>query len=86
MQENLVFSPTLQIQHYRLAQAPREVGALPSDYASYQIETHQINQAIVTLERGRPLLWSEMRGHSTSTDQLHAADPVLAERFAAINR
>jgi hypothetical protein len=86
MQETLVFSPTLQIQHFRLSRSLGEVGALPSDYASYQIETGQIKQAIVTLERGRALLWSEMRGLRTSTDQLHAADPVLTEGFADINR
>ena len=59
---------------------------LSSDYTSYQIETSQIKPAIVTLERGRALLWSEMRGLRTSTDQLTAADPALAERFADVNR
>ena len=86
IQETLVFSPTLQIQHFHLAHALREVGALSSDYASYQIETRQIKPAIVTLERGRALLWSEMRGFRTSTDQLYATDPALAERFADVNR
>ena len=86
MQESLVFSPTLQIQHFRLAHAHWTEGALSSDYASYQIETRQIEPAIVTLERGRALLWSEMRGLRTSADQLTAADPALAERFADINR
>ena len=86
MQETLIFSPTLQIQHFRLTHVLRGGGALPSDYASYQIEMGRFKQAIVTLERGRALLWSEMRGFRTSTDQLHAVDPLLAERFVDINR
>jgi CHAT domain-containing protein/tetratricopeptide (TPR) repeat protein len=90
LQETLVFAPTLQTQHFRLANALRVgkqgPGVFPSEYASYQIEMCQFKQAIETLERGRGLLWSEMRGLRTSTDQLCAADPTLAERFAAINR
>ncbi len=85
MQETLVFSPTLQTQHFRLAHALTEVGGLPSDYASYQIETGQFKRAVETLERGRALLWSEMRGLRTSTDQLRAADSALAEIFVAVN-
>ena len=86
LQESLVFSPTLQIQHFRLARTLGEERTLSSDYASYQIGTRQIKRAIVTLERGRALLWSEMRGLLTSTDQLTTANLVLAERFADINR
>ncbi|KAI9435226.1 CHAT domain-containing protein [Lactarius psammicola] len=86
MQESLVFSPTLQTQHFHLITAFRERGGFASDYASYQIEMNQPKAAIETLERGRALLWSEMRGLRTSTDQLHAAAPALAKEFAAINR
>ncbi|KAI9453685.1 CHAT domain-containing protein [Lactarius psammicola] len=86
MQETLLFSPTLQTQHFRLVDAFGEWVGFPSDYASYQIEMGQFKQAIETLERGRALLWSEMRGLRTSTDQLHAANPALAERFTAVNR
>jgi len=86
MQETLVFSPTLQTQHFRLVDALRESEGLPSDYASFQIESNRHKQAVETLERGRALLWSEMRGLRTSIDQLHAADPALADKFAAINR
>jgi CHAT domain-containing protein len=85
MHEALVFSPTLQTQHFHLADVLRESGGLPSDYVSYQIETSQFKQAIVTLERGRALLWSEMRGLRTSTDQLRAANPALADKLADIN-
>ncbi|KAH9010138.1 CHAT domain-containing protein [Lactarius hengduanensis] len=86
MQETLIFTPTLHTQHFRLVNMPRESEGLPSDYASYQIETDLHKSAVETLERGRALLWSEMRGLRTSTDQLHAADPALADKFAAINR
>ena len=87
LQQTLVFCPTLQTQHYNLAHLfePEEVG-LPSDYASYQIERGRLKQAIETLEHGRALLWSEMRGLRTSTDQLRAADPAIAHKFADINR
>jgi tetratricopeptide (TPR) repeat protein len=87
LQETLVFAPTLQTQHFRLANALREQGVFPSEYASYQIEMGQFKQAVETLERGRASLWSEMRGLRTCTDQLRAAaDPTLAERFAVINQ
>ncbi|KAF8264668.1 CHAT domain-containing protein [Lactarius quietus] len=78
LQETLVFSPTLQTQHRGLV--------LPSYYASYQIERGQFKEAIETLERGRALLWSEMRGLRTSTDQLRATDPTLANQFEEINQ
>jgi hypothetical protein len=89
MQESLVFSPTLQVQHFRLAHALRNLrglGGLPSNYASHQIETFQFKQAIETVERGRALLWSEMRGLRTSADQVRAADPASAEKLGDINR
>ncbi|KAN0141047.1 CHAT domain containing protein [Lactarius tabidus] len=77
LQETLVFCPTLQTQHR---------WRLPSDYASYQIGNGQVEQAIETLERGRSLIWSEMRGLRTSTNQLRAADTALADKFADINQ
>jgi CHAT domain-containing protein/tetratricopeptide (TPR) repeat protein len=86
LQETLFFCPTLQIQHLRLTQVLGVVWRLPSDFASYQIGNGQVTQAIETLERGRALIWSEMRGLRTSTDQLRAADPALADNFADINR
>jgi tetratricopeptide (TPR) repeat protein len=86
LQETLVFCPTLQTQHLRLADAFIDGGWLPLDYASYQIQNGQVKQAVETLERGRALIWSEMRGFRTSTDQLCAADPALADEFADINR
>ena len=86
LQETLAFCPTLQTQHLCLAQAFLEGGSLPSDYASYQIEGGQVRQAVETLEQGRALIWSEMRGLRTSTDQLRAANPALADKFVDINQ
>ncbi|KAF8263685.1 CHAT domain-containing protein [Lactarius quietus] len=86
LQETLVFSPTLQTQHRRLTDALEGGLVLPSYYASYQIERGQFKEAIETLERGRALLWSEMRGLRTSTDQLRATDPTLANQFEEINQ
>src|SRR6266702_1022999 len=58
----------------------------PLDYPSYQVDLHQLERAIKTLERGRALLWSEMRHLRTSVDQLLQADPDLEHRFAAVGR
>jgi tetratricopeptide (TPR) repeat protein len=85
LQETLVFCPTLQTQHLRLAQA-FSGNRLPLDYASYQTQNGQVKQAVETLERGRALIWSEMRGLRTSTNQLRTADPALADKFTDINR
>ena len=85
LQETLVFSPTLQTQHHRLADAFRTV-RFPSDYASYQIEGGRVKEAIETMERARALIWSEMRGLRTSTDQLRAVDSKIADEFLDINR
>ncbi|KAI9436247.1 CHAT domain-containing protein [Lactarius indigo] len=90
LQDTLVFSPTLQTQHFRLVETLEQSNALaprlPSDYASYLIEKSQYTQAIEILERGRALLWSEMRYLRTSTDQLHAVSPALADNFTTINQ
>ncbi|KAI9451633.1 hypothetical protein BJY52DRAFT_1351749 [Lactarius psammicola] len=58
----------------------------PLDYASYEVDPHQLEKAVVTLERGRALLWSEMRHFRASNDQLLQTDPQLAHKFVAINR
>ena len=86
MKDSLVFGPTLEIQHYRLISRRVDYETLPWDYASYQIDIGQLKQAVVTLERGRGLLWSEMRGLRMSVDQLRLVNSPLAERFAAINK
>ena len=88
LQEALVFCPTLHTQHLRLAQVFRQKERLPtsSDYASYLIQNGHVKQAVETLEQGRMLIWSEMRGLRTSTDRLRAADPALADKLADINQ
>ncbi|KAI0283882.1 CHAT domain-containing protein [Russula brevipes] len=86
MQDSLTFAPTLEIQHFRLVDMRDHYEKLPLDHASYQVHIGQLEQAIVTLEKGRGLLWSEMRGFRTSIEQLRAVNFPLAEKFAAVNR
>ena len=56
------------------------------EYASYQVKTDHLEDAIQTLERGRGLLWSEMRGLRTSIDELSTAHPALATKLTVINQ
>ena len=86
MQETLTFAPTIEIQHFRLVTRRNQYQELPLNYASHQIQIGQLDKAIETLERGRGLLWSEMRGLRTSIDQLRAVDLPLAEKFASVNQ
>ncbi|KAH9961397.1 hypothetical protein BGW80DRAFT_1564084 [Lactifluus volemus] len=86
MQDTLSYAPTLESQHHRLVSMRLGFQDLPLCYASYQISKGQPIKAIETLERGRALLWSEMRDFRTSTDQLRAVNPTLAAEFEAINR
>ncbi|KAI0297050.1 CHAT domain-containing protein [Multifurca ochricompacta] len=61
--------------------------AVPLDCASYYIEMGSLEKAVESLERGRALLWSEMRGLRTSMDQLRASDNAsLADRFMVISQ
>ncbi len=80
MQVSLVFSPTLDLQHSRLAATDSRLKTLTLGYASHQIDASQLNQAIETLKRGRALLWSEMCGLRTSIDQIRLADSRLAQQ------
>jgi hypothetical protein len=87
MQDTVLFSPTLQLQHSTLAMHQHEfTQSFSLDYASYRVDQHQLEEAIEVLERGRALLWSEMRHLRMSIDQLLSADPVLGHKFAAVNR
>ena len=86
MQDIASFSPTLQLQHATLTALPTFTHKMPLSYASYQVEQGQLEQAIETLERGRALLWSEMRHLRTSVDQILNADPDLGHKFATLNR
>ena len=87
-QDILLFAPTLQLQEATLATGTTSdlSHRMPLDYASYQVDLHQLEEAIVTLERGRALLWSEMRHLRASIDQLLQADPQLGHDFRAITR
>ena len=85
MQEALTFAPTLEIQHVHLITMRDDIEKLPLDHASYLADIGQLQEAIETLERGRGLLWSEMRGLRTSIDHLRTVDPLLAKKFAALN-
>ncbi|KAI9444040.1 CHAT domain-containing protein [Lactarius indigo] len=87
MQRSLFFAPTISIQHTRLV----EMGgggcqSMPLDFASFQIELGLLEEAVETLEQGRTLLWSEMRGLRNSVAQLIEEDSPLAKRFAEINQ
>ncbi|KAF8263404.1 CHAT domain-containing protein, partial [Lactarius quietus] len=86
MQDTLLFAPTLQLQHATLTTSHDLRRSLPLDYASYQVDLGQLEQAIETLERGRALLWSEMRHLRTPVGQLLQADPDVGNKFAAVNR
>ena len=85
MQDTLHFSPTVQLQHATLATYD-DTHCMPLDYASLQVDLGQLDEATETLERGRALLWSEMRHFHASIDRLLEADTDLGQRFAAINR
>jgi CHAT domain-containing protein len=86
MQAFLTFGPTLDIQHSHLFVMSNILKTMPLDYASYQIQMNRLKQAIEVLERGRVLLWSQMRGLRTSVDEIRLADPHLADKFASVNR
>ncbi|KAI0297316.1 CHAT domain-containing protein [Multifurca ochricompacta] len=86
IQSSFVSAPTLQIQHARLVAMRGLCDKMPLDYASYQIDMGQFTQAIETLEQGRALLWSEMRGLRNSMDHLSRFNSPLATKLAAINQ
>ncbi|KAF8269756.1 CHAT domain-containing protein [Lactarius quietus] len=88
MQKALPFAPTLQQQHATLAKTSDyfHCTTMPLDYASYHVDVRHLEKAIETLEKGRALLWSEMRHLRIPVDQLLEADPRLGHQFAAVNR
>ena len=85
MPDTLLFAPTLQLQHHTLATSD-DFHKMSLDYASYRVDLGQLKEAIETLERGRALLWSEMRYLRISIDQLPQAGSQLGEKFVAVNR
>ena len=85
-QSSLAFAPTVQVQQARLVGMGETCERMPLDYASYQIGTGCFEQAIETLERGRALLWSEMRSFRSSIDQPTSSYLPLAEQLTSLNR
>jgi hypothetical protein len=85
-QDTLLVIPTLQLQHATLVKTPSTSYRMPLDYASYQIDLQKLEEAIETLEKGRALLWFEMRDLRLSIDQLLKADPNLGHAYAAVNQ
>ena len=85
MQDTPLFAPTLQLQHTTLTMSD-DYHNMPLDYVSYQVDRGQLEEAIVALERGRALLWSEMRHLRASIDQIRQADPDLGRKYAAVNQ
>ena len=85
MHKSLSFAPTVSIQHTRLVAMGENCQAMPLDYASYQIHLGRFEEAVETLEKGRALLWSEMRGLRTPMAQPMEEDSTSAKRFAEIN-
>jgi hypothetical protein len=89
MQKSLFFAPTVSVQHTRLVAMGEDCQTMPLNYASYQINLGQFEEAIETLEQGRALLWSEMRGLRTPVAHLLEDSPSsspLAKRFSEINQ
>ena len=86
MQDALLFGPTLQLQHVALVEISDVIHRMPVDYASFQVDQGQLEEAIKTFEKGRALRWSEMRDSRTSIDQLLQVDPQLGQKFSVINR
>ncbi|KAF8268575.1 hypothetical protein EI94DRAFT_1700152 [Lactarius quietus] len=86
MQKSLSFAPTVSVQHAHLVTMGENCQTMPLEYASYQIDLGQIEEAVETLEQGRALLWSEMRGLRNPVVQLIEEDTSLAKRFAEINQ
>jgi len=88
VQRSLSFAPTLQIQHTSLVAMGEDRHTMPLDYASYQIDMGRFEEAIETLEQGRALLWSEMRGLRTPIASFvgdNSPSP-LEKRFAEVNQ
>ena len=85
VQSSLTYAPTLDKQHSRLV-GVHGLHTIPLDYTSYHIHTGNLGKAIETLEQGRGLLWSQIRGLRTSIDQLRLADSDLTKKFSVVNR
>ena len=86
LQEAVMFAPNVQLQHTHLAAMVTAIRKMPLDFVSHLVDEGQLEQAIVTLERGRALLWSELRGLRTFNHHIAGVNLDLAEKFTKINR
>ena len=86
MQRPLSFAPTVSAQHARLVAMGEDCQTMPLDYASFQIQLGRFEEAIEILEKGRALLWSEMRDLRTPMAQHIEEDSPLSKRFTEINQ
>lgn len=78
-----VFAPTLGMQYASLVS--KEISEVPMECASYLIHTDRLEQAFETLEKGRSLLWSEMRCFRSSVDSLRSVNSSLARQLVEVN-
>ena len=85
IEDMLLYAPTLETQHFRLLSLRVDTEKLPMDYASYEVGRGRLRNAIQALERGRALIWSELRGLRPSIDQL-PVNSHLSNEFTAVNR
>jgi len=69
MEDTLLFAPTLETQHLHLVSRRNVYEELPRNMASYEVSRGRLPDAIQALERGRALIWSEMRGFRASIHQ-----------------
>ena len=88
MQKSFSFAPTVTVQHTRLVAMDPSILIMPLDYASFHIESGRFEEAVETLEQGRALLWSEMRGLRTAAAQLQVSDGdlPLVKKLTEINQ
>jgi len=85
MEDTLLFIPTLEMKHLHLISQRDIYQEFPENMASYEVSRGRLPHAIEALERGRALIWSEMRGFHTSIHQLPFAS-YLSQEFTAVNR
>ncbi|KAN0134245.1 CHAT domain containing protein, partial [Lactarius tabidus] len=86
MQKSLSFAPTAPIQHTHLVAMEEHCQSMPLDYASYQIVLGQFEEAIETLEQGRALIWSEMRGFRSPIAEVIPEVSPTTKRLSEIDQ
>ncbi|KAH8105758.1 TPR-like protein [Phellopilus nigrolimitatus] len=81
----LVITPTVQMQH-KILGGRNGYLTIASDAASYAIEIGEVAQAVEMLERGKALIWSQLRGLRMPIEQLREVNKGLADRFSTTGR